>query len=79
MGEAMRAMSDEKFENHKNAVRMKKMQKPLTLSGQFWQYHREISSQQYHFNRPQVEASMLKGIKLEDVCGFFEVNFCSFF
>ena len=67
-------MTKEKFENHKNSLRLKKIQTPLTLASQFWLYHREISSQQYHFNRQQVEASILKSLKQNELLEFFEVT-----
>ena len=67
-------MADEKFENHKNSLRLKKLQSPLTLASQFWQFHKEISTQQYHFNRNQVEASILKNLNHQDVVEFYEVK-----
>lgn len=66
-------MGTEKFENHKQALMVKKLQNPLTLASQFWQFHREIANQQYHFNRANVEASILKKITQEDVLEFYKV------
>lgn len=67
-------MTQDKFENYKNALRLKKLQKPLTLASQFWQFHKEILTQQYHFNRFQVEASILKNLNHQDVIEFYEVS-----
>lgn len=51
---------------------MKKLQTPLKLSHQFWRYYHEISTQTYHFNRHQVEASILRDLKLENLLEFFD-------
>lgn len=67
-------MSAEKFENFKKALKAKKAVKSLTLADQFWQYFKEISSQHYHFNRVNVEASLLKNVTQDDVGNFYKVN-----
>ncbi|KAG5669690.1 hypothetical protein PVAND_017573 [Polypedilum vanderplanki] len=74
MHKEIEEMCEEKFLNHKTALKSKKKQKPLTLAGQFWQYHKEIVIQNYHFNRHQVEASILKEISLKDICEFYEAH-----
>lgn len=71
-------MSAEKFEAVKKVLKVKKTPKLLTLSDQFWQFYREIHSQQYHFNRVTVEASLLKEIAHEDVVNFYQVKSGSF-
>lgn len=67
-------MSAEKFEAVKKVLKVKKAPKLLTLSDQFWQFYKEISSQQYHFNRVNVEASLLKEIAHEEVLNFYQVR-----
>lgn len=67
-------MSAEKFEAVKKVLKVKKAPKLLTLSDQFWQFYKEISSQQYHFNRVNVEASLLKEIAHEEVLNFYQVK-----
>lgn len=67
-------MSQEKFENHKKSLKSKKLQTPLTLAAQFSRYHYEISNQNYHFNRHQVEAMILRDVKKEDLVEFYEVS-----
>lgn len=70
-------MSAEKFEAVKKTLKVKKAPKLLTLSDQFWQFYKEISSQQYHFNRVNVETSLLKEIAHEDVLNFYQVTLIS--
>lgn len=70
-------MPAERFETFRKALKSKKLLKPLTLSNQFWEFYREISSQQYHFNRTNVEASLLKSVTQAEVVTFFKVTFAS--
>lgn len=66
-------MSAEKFECIKRALKVKKLPKSLTLADQFWSYFKEIANQQYHFNRINVEASILRAITKDEVVSFFMV------
>lgn len=63
----------EKFESLKKALRIKKLPKSLTLADQFWQFFKEIANQQYHFNRSNVEMSLLKNITHDEVLTFYKV------
>lgn len=65
-------ISTEAFEAAKKALRAKKPL-PTTLSEQFWKYFKEIAIQQYHFNRANVEASILRSLTLDEVVRFFKV------
>lgn len=67
-------MTTEKLENVKKALKVKKLPKPLTLADQFWQFFREIANQQYHFNRANVEMSLLRSITLDEVISFYNVK-----
>ena len=67
-------MPGEKFENIKKVLKVKKTPKLLTLSDQFGQFFREIATQQYHFNRVNVEASILKSITHDEVLNFYKVR-----
>jgi insulysin len=67
-------MPDEKFESIKRALKVQKLPVLLTLSDQFWQYFKEIASQQYHFNRANVEASVLRKITKEEILEFYNVR-----
>lgn len=73
MGEEISKMSEEKFESSKKALKSKKLP-AATLSDQFWQFFREIVIQQYHFNRTNVEASVLKTVTKEEVLNFYRVS-----
>jgi secreted Zn-dependent insulinase-like peptidase len=68
------SMPEEKFESIKHALKIPKLQKALTLADQFWQFFREIANQQYHFNRANVEASVLRDITLDEVLTFYKVS-----
>lgn len=67
-------MTEEKFENNKNSLRLKKLRTPLTLASQFWKFHKEILTQQYHFNRFHSEATILKKLSHQEVVEFYEVR-----
>lgn len=67
-------MSDEKFETSKKALKAKKLP-AATLGEQFWNFYREIVIQQYHFNRTNVEATVLKNITKEEVLKFYKVKY----
>lgn len=67
-------MPAERFEAFKKAIRTKKLPKSLTLADQFWEFFKEISTQQYHFNRTSVEASLLKSISHVEVATFYKVK-----
>lgn len=66
-------MSEEEFSRHKEALATKRLEKPKmmsTLSALFWS---EISSQQYNFDRANVEVSYMRTIAKEIVIKFFKV------
>lgn len=74
MDDEISKMSEEKFETAKKALKAKKIP-PTTLSEQFWDFFREIVIQQYHFNRSNVEASILKKVTMDEVLKFYKVKF----
>lgn len=68
-------MSDDEFEKHKEAVAVKRLEKPKklsTLSSVFW---REIVSQLYHFDRDNVEVEYLRTLKKQDIIEHYKVSF----
>jgi secreted Zn-dependent insulinase-like peptidase len=77
MTDEISGMSLEKFESLKKALKAKKLP-PTTLASQFWQFYREIVIQQYHFNRTNVEASILKNITQDEVLNFYQVSLTRF-
>ena len=72
MGDFLCNMGDDEFEKHKEAVAVKRLEKPKklgTLSLVFW---REIVSQLYHFDRDNVEVEYLRTLKKQDIIQHFK-------
>lgn len=67
-------MSAEKFSTIKKSLKVKKLSESLTLADQFWIFFKEIASQQFHFNRKNVEASLIRAITHAEVVSFFMVK-----
>ena len=72
MDDYIKDMSDEAFQKHLKALMTKRMEKPKKISGQNSRYWSEILSQQYNFDRENVEVDFLKTVKNEDVYKFFK-------
>nr|CAD7441027.1 unnamed protein product [Timema bartmani] len=64
-------MSDEEFERHKEALVAKRLEKPKKLSVLSARYWSEITSQQYHFDRVEVEVAHLRTLVRQDVLDFY--------
>ncbi|XP_018331415.1 insulin-degrading enzyme [Agrilus planipennis] len=65
-------MSNEEFERHKEALALQRLEKPKRLSVQsqiFWQ---EITSQQYHFDRANVEVAHLRKLTKDDIINYYQ-------
>ncbi|XP_053988603.1 insulin-degrading enzyme [Hylaeus volcanicus] len=65
-------MSEEEFSRHKESLAMKRLQEPKmlnTLSVIFWN---EISSQQYNFDRKNIEVAYLRTITREQLLKFYK-------
>ncbi|XP_058980135.1 insulin-degrading enzyme-like isoform X1 [Musca domestica] len=60
-------MSDEEFERHKEALAVKKLEKPKTVFSQFVQFYSEISLAQYHFDRNEAEVAILRNITKDEL------------
>lgn len=70
--EIVENMSEQEFERHRESlatVRLEKPKKMSILSSRFWD---EITSQQYHFNRAEVEVAYLRTITKADLMAFFD-------
>lgn len=66
-------MTEEEFDRHKKSLATQRLEKPkmlTTLSAVFWN---EISSQQYNFDRVNIEVAYLRTIMQEQLLSFFEV------
>lgn len=75
MKDQLTAMSEDDFEKHKEALASQKMEQPKRLSSQFSKLLNEISLQQYHFDRTNVEVAILKAMNKEEVMEYYKVNF----
>ncbi|XP_033214183.1 insulin-degrading enzyme isoform X2 [Belonocnema kinseyi] len=72
MQEHITKMEDEEFNKHKESLAVQRLEKPKmmgTLSAVFWN---EISSQQYNFDRANIEVAYLRTITKEQILKFFE-------
>lgn len=68
----LETMSDEEFLKHKDALAAHRLEKPKQLKIQTTLYWMEITGQQYHFNRANVEVAYLKTLSKADVIKFYE-------
>lgn len=72
MGEHIRQISDEEFERHREALAAQRLEKPkrlASLSARFWS---EIISQQYNFDRANIEVAYLRTVTKEDIVRFYD-------
>lgn len=67
-------MSEEEFKRHKEALAAQKLEKPKRLSTQFGKFLTEISLQQYHFNRAQVEVAFLQTLTKQQIIEYYKVS-----
>lgn len=65
-------MTDEEFERHKEALAAQKLEKPKRLSTQFNKFLNEISLQQYHFERSEKEALILRSISKPELIAYYK-------
>lgn len=66
-------MSEEEFQKHKDALATLRLEKPKQLTTESYMIWSEITAQQYHFDRPNVEVAYLRTITKDDVLKFFQV------
>ena len=68
-------MPDDEFTRHKEALAAQRLEKPKQLVSQSFLYWSEITSQQYHFNRMNVEVAYLRTISKDDIIKFYQVGY----
>lgn len=68
-------MQECEFEKHKDALKTKKLEKPKKMKAQAARYWSEISSKQYMFERDEIEAQELSGIKKDELIDFYKQYF----
>ena len=76
MREHIEKMSEEEFETNKQGLIEKRLEKPKKLSSRAAKYWVEIVSQQFNFERDELETNDLKTIKKEEVLNFFDKVIC---
>ncbi|XP_017891518.1 insulin-degrading enzyme isoform X2 [Ceratina calcarata] len=72
MMEHVSSMNDEEFESHKESLAIRRLEKPKqmnTLSAIFWS---EIVSQQYNFDRANIEVTYLRTVTKEQILSFYK-------
>ncbi|XP_011877957.1 PREDICTED: insulin-degrading enzyme isoform X2 [Vollenhovia emeryi] len=74
MLEHISTMPEEQFEEHKKALATIRLEKPKMLSSRSTLYWNEIVSQQYNFDRVNIEVAYLKTITQEQLFNFYEEN-----
>ncbi|KAL0124001.1 hypothetical protein PUN28_006072 [Cardiocondyla obscurior] len=74
MLEHISTMPEEQFEEHKKAVATLRLEKPKMLSARCSLYWNEIASQQYNFDRVNIEVAYLKTITQEQLLNFYKEN-----
>ncbi|XP_078036268.1 insulin degrading metalloproteinase isoform X2 [Augochlora pura] len=72
MVETITNMSDEEFNRHKESLAVKCLEKPKLLNTLTNIFYNEISSQQYHFDRVNIEVAHLRTIEKADVLEFYK-------
>uniref|UniRef100_T1ISN5 Insulin-degrading enzyme n=1 Tax=Strigamia maritima TaxID=126957 RepID=T1ISN5_STRMM len=65
-------MDDEQFIKHKEALIARRLEKPKKLVHQTSKYWGEITSQQYNFDRDNIEVASLKTVTKDNVMSFYE-------
>lgn len=64
-------MTPEEFEKHKEALAAQRLERPKKLSALSVRFWSEITSQQYNFDRTNIEVAHLRGLQKEDILAFF--------
>lgn len=72
MADVLESMTEEEFQKHISALSTKRLEKPKKLGSQFAQYWSEIFSQQYNFDRDNIEVNFLKSVSKEDLMKFYK-------
>jgi len=67
-------MTNEEFDKYKDALAVKLLEKPKGLMKQAMVYQSEIDTQEYNFNRAQIEVDALKTIVKDDIIQFYQVR-----
>lgn len=66
-------MSQSEFERNRESLATVRLGKPKKLSELSMRFWDEITSQQYHFDRAEVEVASLRAISKEELLKFFDL------
>lgn len=66
-------MPEEQFEEHKKALATIRLEKPKMLSARCTLFWNEITTQQYNFDRVNIEVAYLKTITRQQLLNFCKV------
>lgn len=67
-------MTQEEFDCHKEALAVKKLEKPKTVYSQFNIFYNEIALSQYHFERSEAEVDILRNITKDELLECYKVS-----
>ncbi|XP_047206876.1 insulin-degrading enzyme isoform X1 [Girardinichthys multiradiatus] len=71
MEKALEDMNEEAFQKHIQALAIRRLDKPKKLSAECAKYWGEIISQQYNFDRDNIEVAHLKTLTKENIMHFY--------
>lgn len=66
-------MTEEEFSAHKESLAVRRLQKPTKMTTVSSIYSSEIYSQEYNFDRVNIEVAYLRTITKEQIVKFYEV------
>ncbi|XP_066457093.1 insulin-degrading enzyme isoform X2 [Eleutherodactylus coqui] len=72
MEKSLEEMTEEAFQKHIQALALQRLDKPKKLSAECAKYWGEIISQQYHFERDNVEVAYLKTLDKDNIIKFYK-------
>jgi insulysin len=76
MEEHLEKMDEDEFERNKTALADRKLEKPKKLSTRTNKFWSEIVTQQYNFDRDQVEVDELRKLTKDDLLVFYRNSLC---
>ncbi|XP_076308150.1 insulin-degrading enzyme-like isoform X2 [Tachypleus tridentatus] len=72
MEDYLSQMTEEDFKAHKDSLAAHLLERPKNMSQQSDRYWSEISSQQYNFDRENVEVALMRTLTKDDIFNFFK-------
>ncbi|KAL1122673.1 hypothetical protein AAG570_003000, partial [Ranatra chinensis] len=72
MRDYLNDLQDDEFERHKEALAAHRLEKPKQLYARTRMFWSEITTQQYNFDRANIEVACLRTIKKEDILKFYD-------